>query len=120
MLFLYELPRVYFNEYRVTCTGLAFYVSGLSENNNRRLHKCILKCLSLPVLENIWKKNYTKNIFRLLKSLRIEPERLFSILISVNLSKFGFLYLKPPSHTKTMKNLVPWKKSCREEQRGKS
>ena len=95
---------------------MPFYVIGLSENNNRRLHKCILKCLSLPVLENIWKKNYTKNIFRLLKSLRFDPERLFfNLNFSFNLPYSGFdfkgiisyIFNRHPTPRPSMKNCVP-------------
>ena len=94
---------------------MPFYVIGLSENNNRRLHKCILKCLSLPVLENIWKKNYTKNIFRLLKSLRFDPERLFfNLNFSFNLPYSGFdfkgfnsyIFNRHPTPRPSMKNLM--------------
>ena len=48
-----------------------FYVIGLSENNNWRLHKCILKCLSLHLWGNIWrrKKQKSNSIYFLFCSL---------------------------------------------------
>ena len=76
--------RKVYNKYKVTGNGLAalFYVIGLSENNNWRLHKCILKCLSLHLWGNIWKKtNQTPKSFysRLAAKLNapLPPSRLF-------------------------------------------
>ena len=56
--------RKVYNKYKVTGNGLAalFYVIGLSENNNWRLHKCILKCLSLHSKGKKHKQVENKNL----------------------------------------------------------